>query len=156
GVVGSTTFTLSVTGAVSTGVLLNPNPTAGTAAVDLSASGDDSGLGGTVQAAEYFIDAAGANGSGTAMTLAAPGVTASGESATIPAVVVAALAEGRHTVLVHTEDSFGLWGPLAGVDLVVDRTVPALQAATVTPSATTGSNGSPADPTDLRIDASFT
>ena len=156
GVVGSTTFTLSVTGAVTTGVLLNPNPTAGTGSVDLTASGDDSGLGGTVQAAEYFIDAAGANGSGTAMTLAAPGATASAESATIPAVVVAALTEGRHSVLVHTRDSFGLWGPTASVDLVVDRTVPTLQSAAVSPAATNGSNGSQADPTDLRVDATFT
>jgi hypothetical protein len=156
GVVGSTTFTLSVTGAVTTGLLLNPNPTSGSGPVTLTASGDDSGLGGTVQAAEYFIDAAAANGSGTAMTLAAPGTTASGESATIPAVVVAALPEGRHTVLVHTSDSFGLWGPLASVDLIVDRTLPVLQAATVSPSTTNGSTGSTADPTDLRIDASFT
>jgi Multicopper oxidase len=156
GVVGSTTFTLSVTGAVTTGVLLNPNPTAGTGAVTLTASGDDSGLGGTVQAAEYFIDAAGTNGSGTAMTLASPGATASAESATIPAVVVAALTEGRHSVLVHTRDSFGLWGPTASVDLVVDRTVPTLQSAAVTPAVTNGSNGSVADPTDLRVDATFT
>jgi hypothetical protein len=156
GVVGSTTFTLSVTGAVTTGVLLNPNPTSGTGTVALSASGDDSGLGGTVAAGEYFIDAVGANGSGTAMTLAAPGTTASAETATIPLIVVAGLAEGRHTVFVHTGDSFGLWGPFASADLIVDRTVPVLQSATVIPSATNGSNGSPADPTDLRIDASFT
>jgi hypothetical protein len=153
GVVGSTTFTLSVTGAVTGAVQLSPNPTTGTGDVALSAYGDDSALGGTVTAAEYSIDA---TGTGTAMALATPGSTGSAESATIPAVVVAALPEGRHNVYVHTRDSFGLWGPFTATDLVVDRTVPALQSATVVPSVTNGSNGSPADPTDLRIDAAFT
>ncbi|XBP95804.1 multicopper oxidase domain-containing protein [Micromonospora sp. CCTCC AA 2012012] len=156
GVVGSTTLTLAVTGAVTTAVTLTPNPTAGTGDVALSASGDDSGLGGTVTGAEYFVDSTGVTGTGTPLTLANPGTAATAESGTLPAVVVAALAEGRHTVLVHTRDSFDLWGPYASADLVVDRTVPTLLSGAVQPAATNGSTGSASDPTDLRINAAFT
>jgi hypothetical protein len=156
GVVGSTTFTLSITGAVTTGVLLTPNPTTGTGDVALSATGDDTGLGGTVTGAEYFIDASGTNGTGTPLTLGTTGAASTAETATIPAVVAAALAEGRHTVLVHTQDSFGLWGPYGSADLIVDRTVPTLLSGAVLPAVTNGSNGSPADPTDLRVNAAFT
>jgi hypothetical protein len=156
GVVGSTTVTLSKTGAVTTGVVLTPNPSGGTGDVAISATGDDTGLGGTVTGAEYFVDATGTNGSGVAMSLSASGVATAGETGTVPAVVVAALAEGRHTILVHTQDSFGLWGPYGSADLVVDRTVPTLISAAVLPSVTNGTNGSPADPTDLRVNAAFT
>jgi Multicopper oxidase len=156
GVVGSTTLTLSKTGAATTAVTLSPNPTAGTADIALSATGDDAGLGGTVTAAEYFVDAAGGNGTGTAMALGATGAVTVAETATIPAVVAAALAEGRHAVLVHTQDSFGLWGPFASADLIVDRTAPTLLSGAVLPAATNGSNGSPSDPGDLRVNASFT
>ena len=156
GVVGSTTLNLAVTGAVTTGVTLSPNPTAGTGDVTVSATGDDGGLGGTVTGAEYFVDTTGANGAGTALTLASTGAAVTAESGSIPAVVVAALAEGRHTVLVHTRDSFNLWGPYASAGLVVDRTVPSLLSGAVDPAATNGSNGSASDPTDLRINATFT
>ncbi|MCI4065925.1 multicopper oxidase domain-containing protein [Micromonospora sp. R77] len=156
GVVGSTTLTLAVTGAATTAVTLTPNPTAGTGDVTLSASGDDSGLGGTVTGAEYFVDSAGTTGTGTPLTLDSPGAAVTAESGTLPAVVVAALAEGRHTVLVHTRDSFDLWGPYAAADLVVDRTVPTLLSGAVQPAVTNGSTGSTSDPTDLRINAAFT
>ena len=156
GVVGSTTLNLAVTGAVTTGVTLTPNPTAGTGDIAVSASGDDSGLGGTVTGAEYFVDTTGADGAGTALTLASPGAGVTAESGAVPAVVAAALAEGRHTVLVHTRDSFNLWGPYASADLVVDRTVPTLLSGAVDPAATNGSTGSTSDPTDLRISAAFT
>jgi FtsP/CotA-like multicopper oxidase with cupredoxin domain len=155
GVVGSTTFNLSVTGPVTTGITLTPNPTGGAADVTISATGDDSGLGGTVAAAEYFLDAAGPNGTGTAMSVAGSGATV-GETGSIPAVIATALAEGKHTVLVHNRDSLGLWGPFGSADLVIDRTGPTLQSGAVVPSLTNGINGSPADPTDLRVDASFT
>ncbi|SCE94715.1 multicopper oxidase domain-containing protein [Micromonospora mirobrigensis] len=156
GVVGSTTLNLAVTGAVTTGVTLTPTPTPGTGDITIAASADDSGLGGTVTAAEYFVDTTGDNGTGTPLIVANPGAAATGESGSIPAVVAAALAEGRHTVLVHTRDSFGLWGPYATADLVVDRTVPTLLSGAVDPAATDGRKGSASDPTDLRVNAAFT
>ncbi|MCW3815116.1 multicopper oxidase domain-containing protein [Micromonospora sp. DR5-3] len=156
GVVGSTTLNLAVTGAVTTGVTVGPNPTRGSGDLAISATGDDRGLGGTVTGAEYFVDTTGANGSGTPLTLGIPDAAVSAESGSVPAVVAAALAEGRHTVLVHTADSFGLWGPYAAADLVVDRTVPTLLSGAVDPAATDGRTGSASDPTDLRINAAFT
>ncbi|SBT40048.1 multicopper oxidase domain-containing protein [Micromonospora auratinigra] len=156
GVVGSTTLNLAVTGAVTTGVTVTPNPSAGTGDLALTASGDDSGLGGTVTAAEWFVDTTGDNGTGTPLTLANPGAAVTAESGTVPAVVAAALAEGRHTVLVHTRDSFDLWGPYAAADLVVDRTVPTLVSGAVDPALSDGRTGSASDPTDLRVNAAFT
>ncbi|MDT5029657.1 MAG: hypothetical protein QOE61_6583, partial [Micromonosporaceae bacterium] len=156
GVVGSTTLNLSTTGAATTGVVLTPNPTKGSGSIEVSATGDDTSLGGTVTAAEYFVDATGTNASGTAMTLAMMGATSTAENATIPAAVVTGLPEGKHTVLVHTKDSFGLWGPYASADLVIDRTMPGLDSAAVVPAVTDGTNGSPSDPNDLRINATFT
>jgi hypothetical protein len=156
GAVDSVTINLSVTGASTTGLTVSPNPVGGIVDLAVSATGDDSALGGTVSAAEYFVDAAGVNGSGQALTLNAPGTVISAESGTIPAAVVGALPEGRHTILVHTLDSLGLWGPPATVDLIVDRTGPTLLSGAVLPGTTNGNNGSPADPTDLRINAAFT
>ncbi|MFD0521801.1 hypothetical protein [Paractinoplanes durhamensis] len=156
GAVDSVTINLSVTGASTTGLTVSPNPVGGIVDLAVSATGDDSALGGTVSAAEYFVDAAGANGSGQALTLNAPGTAISAESGTVPAAVVGALSEGRHTILVHTLDSLGLWGPPATIDLIVDRTGPTLLSGAVLPATTNGTNGSPADPTDLRINAAFT
>jgi hypothetical protein len=156
GVVNSTTVNLAVTGAVTTGLSLSPNPTSGVSTVTLGATGDDRALAGTVTAAEYFVDAAGGNGTGQAMTLAQPDAAISAETATIPAAVIGALTEGRHTVYVHTKDSQGLWGPMGTADLLVDRTAPTLSQAAVLPATTNGTVGSPADPGDLRVNAAFT
>jgi hypothetical protein len=156
GVVNSVTVNLAVTGAVTTGVVVAPTPTTGVGTIALTANGDDRALGGTVANAEYFIDAAGTNGTGTPLALDLPGTQISAESATIPATVIGALTEGRHTILVHTFDSEQLWGPMASADLIVDRTVPTLLAGAVIPATTNGSLGSPADPTDLRVNAGFT
>jgi hypothetical protein len=156
GVVNSTTVNLTVTGAVTTGLTVAPNPTAGVADLAVSATGDDSAVGGTVTAAEYFIESAGANGTGQPLTLNQTGATIAAETGTIPATTVAALADGHHTVLVHTQDSHGLWGPMAPFDLVVDRTGPTLQEGAVLPALTNGKNGSPSDPTSLRVNAAFT
>ncbi len=156
GVLSSTAMTLSTTGPVTTGETLTPNPTNGAAAVTVAATGSDVGLGGTVLAAEYFIDATGTSGTGTALTLALPNSTISSASATIAAGTVAALPEGRHAILVHTKDSFGLWGPYSTVDLIVDKTLPTLLSGAAVPPATNGVQGSPSDPTDIRINAAFT
>jgi hypothetical protein len=156
GVVGSTTLTLATTGAVTTGLALSPVPSAGTGDVTVSATGDDTGLGGTVTGAEYFLDTTGASGDGVDLALSTTGAAVTAESGTVPAVVMAALAEGRHTVLVHTQDSFGFWGPYASTDLVVDRTAPTLLSGAAVPTATNGSTGAPSDPTDVRINAAFT
>jgi hypothetical protein len=156
GVVNSATVNLAVTGAATTGLAVTPNPTAGLADLALSATGDDTAVGGTVTGAEYFIDTAGDNGTGQALTLNRTGATIAAETATIPVGTIGALVEGRHTVLVHTQDSLGLWGPMATIDLIIDRTGPTLLRGAVLPATTNGTNGSPSDPTDLRVNAAFT
>ncbi|HEV7897254.1 MAG TPA: multicopper oxidase domain-containing protein [Planosporangium sp.] len=156
GVVNSATVNLAVTGALTTGLALTPNPTAGLSDLALSATGDDTAVGGTVAAAEYFVDAVTDNGTGQPLALNQTGAKVAAETATIPMATVAALAEGRHAVAVHTRDSLGLWGPMATIDLVVDRTGPTLLDGAVVPATTNGSNGSPSDPTSLRVNAAFT
>jgi hypothetical protein len=156
GVVNSVTFNLSVTGAVTTGLAVTPNPTAGLDAVSISATGDDTALGGQVVAAEYFVDTATADGTGTALALNQPGTGISAESGTIPVSVTSGLTEGKHTIMAHTKDSLGLWGPMATIDLIVDRTGPTLLDGAVLPAITNGTNGSPSDPADLRVNAAFT
>ncbi|MGC9669582.1 multicopper oxidase domain-containing protein [Planosporangium sp. 12N6] len=156
GVVNSTTVNLAVTGAATTGLVVTPNPTAGLADLAVSATGDDSAVGGTVTAAEYFVDSVGENGTGKPLTLGQPGAKVVAETGTVPAATVAGLAEGRHSILVHSRDSAGLWGPMAMVDLIVDRTGPTMLQGAVVPSTTNGRNGSPSDPTYLRINAAFT
>ncbi|GAA1824341.1 multicopper oxidase domain-containing protein [Planosporangium flavigriseum] len=161
GVVNSTTVNLAVTGAATTGLAVTPNPTSGQRDLAVSATGDDSAVGGTVTDAEYFIDrdpnAPPTNGTGTKLTLAQSGAKVTAETGTIPATTVAALAEGKHTVSVHTLDAQGLWGPMAEVALVVDRTGPTLTKGEILPDLVTGSTtGSPSDAGYLRVNADFT
>lgn len=75
----------------------------------LSATVSDAATGGgTVTAAEYFIDTVGTDGSGTAMDAFTPAVSAS-VSATL------ALNSGSHTIYVHGQDANGNWGPVSSV-----------------------------------------
>ena len=155
GPVGSATFALTVTGPTTTAVVVNPAVTNGTADVALSATGDDTGLGGTVVAAEYFIGNPGAaSGTGTAMTLTAGTVAA--ETATIPAATVAALAAGPVPVYVHSKDSFGLWGPQVPVTLTVNKTGPTASGLIIDPNPTDGTVGSKVDPTQIQVKGTFT
>jgi hypothetical protein len=156
GPVGSAVFTMNASGPVTSGLAVSPAPTNGTADLALSGTGDDSALAGTVTAAEYFLDAAGAEGTGSALALSpAGGAAIVAETATIPAVTVSALAEGHHTVYVRSKDSYGLWGVPATFDLVVDRTAPTLLSGAVQPNPVDGTTGSPADPTAIEVDAAF-
>ncbi|NJC73804.1 multicopper oxidase domain-containing protein [Planosporangium thailandense] len=164
GVVSSTTINLAVTGAATTGLAVTPNPTAGLSDLAISASGDDSAVGGQVTGAEYFIDANTSDpvarptdGSGQKLNLNRSGATVAAETGTIPATVVAGLGEGKHKVSVHTQDSVGLWGPYAEVDVVVDRTGPTLKSGAIVPGLVTATTtGAPSEAGYLRIDATFT
>jgi hypothetical protein len=155
GVVNSVTVNLAITGAATTGLTVTPNPTTGLTDLAVSATGDDTAIGGTVTGAEYFLDSAGVNGAGQPLQLNQTGAKVAAETGTIAADQLAGFSEGHHSVLVHTKDSQGLWGPMATVDLVVDRTGPTLLTGAVLPATTNGTTGSPSDPTYLRINASF-
>ncbi len=114
---------LDTTGPTTSAVTVSPAVTDGSdpAGVSVSATGDDSATGGSaIAAAELFVDTVGANGSGTAMTVATTGPV-SGVSGSIPASTVNSLSDGTHAVWVHTEDAAGNWGSAVSTILTVSR-----------------------------------
>ena len=93
-------------------------------AVRVSATGDDSASGNSnIIGAEYFVDTLGADGTGVGMTVSQAAPVA-GVDATIGQAAVNALAEGGHTVFIHTQDAGGNWGTAVTAILKVDTTSP--------------------------------
>jgi hypothetical protein len=135
--VGAVVLNLPKTGPQTINGSVTDSPTDGTQDVAVSATGDDSDAGGTITDAEYFVDTAGADGHGTAMTVNRSAAVVS-EDATMAAADVKALGEGTHHILVHSKDSLGLWGPTLDIPLVVDLTGPTVDAASVGPNPTNG------------------
>jgi len=106
----------------------------------LTASVSDVSTGNSnVTAAEYFIDSAGANGTGTAMigTFGSPGPISVSE--TITGGTIGSLSTGNHTVYVHGLDSAGNWGPFALGVLKVDNTPPNTTNLGLSPNPANGS-----------------
>jgi hypothetical protein len=158
GPVTSAQLNLAVTGATTSGLSVSPTPTNGTSDVALSATGDDSALGGTVDAARYAMDCDPATSACPTLPvdLASPGAATSAEDATIPATAVQALGVGAHTVYVQTHDSAGFWGPSATVTLTVDTAGPSASGTAVTPSPNDGTKADPIDPTSFKAIGTFT
>ena len=127
-----------LTGPVTSGLTVTPAPTNGSVDVALHATGNDTTTGGSnVTAAEYFTDAAGADGTGTAMIINVIAPVASLD-ATISAATIAGLSEGPHTFFVHSKDAAGNWGALEQVSLVVDATGPVTSDVIVGPNPNNG------------------
>ena len=153
GVVGSVILNLAKTGPQTVALSVSPSPANGKGAVTVNATGDDTAAGGTITDAEFFVGAAaGADGSGTAMTLNRV-ATKVAETGTIPAATVLALGEGTAQVWVHSRNSQHIWGPAVPVDLTVDLTAPAVNAATVGPNPSNGVVGSKSYPGYLVVSA---
>jgi uncharacterized repeat protein (TIGR01451 family) len=77
--------------------------------VTITATVDDSTTGGSIiQAAEYFVDAVGANGTGTPMSAVDGAFDSPVEN--VIAASVAGLSTGSHTLYVHGRDVAGNWG----------------------------------------------
>ena len=143
-------------GPATSGITLAPNPSDGILDVAVSATGNDSATGNSdIAAAEYFIDATGADGTGTAMTVNVTAPIAS-LAGTIDAATMGGLAEGAHTVYVHSMDSFGQWGDFAEATLAVDKTGPTTSDIVADPNPNNGST--PYSPTvfAVRVDATIT
>jgi hypothetical protein len=85
-----------------------------------------------IGAAEYFLDVAGAAGTGTAMSVVASTTTPG--TATATATVSAGLTPGTHTLYVRGKDVAGNWGATAAATLIIDRTGPTISNATVSPN----------------------
>lgn len=137
GIGGMLTFVNATPGAAAAGptvanVAFAPAAVAGGSA---SLTADASSATANVDAAEYFIDAKGADGGGTALALAIPGAPATGISATVDA---SALAHGKHTFYVHAQDSNGAWGSYNFAVLNVDKTGPTASALALTPNPSNG------------------
>ncbi len=112
----------------------------GTMSAGLSASISDVNSGGSnVVAAEYFIDSAGANGTGISMSgsFGTPGPIS--VTATISAGTIAGLSTGNHIIYVHGLDSASNWGLFNQGALHVDNTAPNVTSPSVSPSQTNGS-----------------
>jgi subtilisin family serine protease len=131
-----------LTGPATLSAAITPSPTNATTDASLHATGDDTASGGSnISEAEYFTDAVGAAGAGTAMTVAGvPSAAAPSASldATIPLATVVQLADGSHTIFVHARDAAGNWGVMASTTLVVDKGKPVVSAVVATPSPTAG------------------
>ncbi len=143
-------------GPATTAILTNPNPSQGTAAVALSATADDSASGNSnIQAAEYFIDATGSDGTGTALV---PNQTAPTASVTgsISAAVMGALSEEYHVVHVHSQDVLGNWGAFTTMQLGVDKSGPLTGTMLVRPNPNNGTLAYAPTIQSVRVDASFT
>ena len=132
---------------------VSPNPTDGSVDVTLTASVSDVTTGNSnIAAAEYFIDSAGANGSGTAMTGAFASPTES-VSGTITSATLTGLSLGNHTIYVHGQDSAGNWGSFATITLTLETTTPPPTGETLyfstTGSTSSGPSGVGADSGDI-------
>lgn len=126
---------IDTTGPATTAVSVSPDPADLSTSPTVTATVDDTATGGAaIVAAEAFVDAVGADGSGIPLTLATtgtPSTTASGTLAT-------SYGDGRHTVSVHGQDAAGLWGPVGTTSFLVDRTAPTISTAAATPNPTAG------------------
>ena len=146
---------LDKTGPATSGVSLNPATSTGTVNVALQATGNDTASGNSnVTAAEYFIDAPGANGTGTAMTpnQVAPTVSF---NATISAATMGTLAEGAHAVHVHSRDALGNWGAFSTATLGVDKTGPAATGVSAIPSPNNGTLSATSTTQSVRVDVTL-
>ena len=119
---------------------LTPSLTNGsaTAVIAVHATGDDTATGGSnITAAEYFIGAVGADGSGAslAVNVAAPVASLDGS---IPSAIVNAMAEGAHLLSIHSQDAAGNWGAPTTIILVLDRTAPTSAGVSVAPTPNNG------------------
>jgi hypothetical protein len=138
GPAGSAVINIVANGPIVSGIILTPPNTNGTVNVSIQATASDTLIGKTnVTAAEYFIDAAGANGAGTALTLNGVAQTVA-LTGTIPAAQVAALAEGPHSIFINAQDAFGNWGGFEQAILIVDKTGPNVESLAVTPNPNNG------------------
>ena len=134
GPASSTVLVIDKVGPAVSGLALNPSATNNTAVAISAAASDVTTGNSNIASGEYFIDAGGANGTGTVMTVSAPAPSAN-LNGTIAASVVAALTAGNHTIYVHAKDAGGTWGALVSTILLIDRTPPTFSGITLTPNS---------------------
>lgn len=153
GPVSSTFFTPpDGDGPITRSLTLSPNPSNGSKAVALNATGDDTTTGGSnVTHGEITID-----GGTPDVFLANDGGTVAAVDTVIPATTMAGLTEGTHTVSVRSRDEFLNWGAPATVTLQVDKSGPTSTNASANPAASNGVQGFSATIAAVRVKATVT
>jgi hypothetical protein len=127
---------VAASGPTASSLALTPNPASGSLPVSLTATLKAT-TASLVSAAEYFIDAPGADGMGTAINVAVPGANLA-VTAAIPIATLGTLPSGNHTVYLHGQNANGTWGGLASTVLRLDKTGPATSGLTLSPSIASG------------------
>jgi len=157
GPVSSAVLNLDKAGPVSTGLTLTPNPSNGTVAVALHATGNDTTTGGSnIDAAEYFIGAPGASGSGTPLTVTASASTG-GVTAPVASLDATIAAPGTGGVIsVHSRDDLGNWGPFATITLNVITAGPTASVVSASPSPNNGTRSLSSTQPVVRVTATLT
>ena len=145
----STILNLDKTGPATTGLSLTPNPSSGAEPVTLTATGNDTGRGGSnVTGADYWVD----GGAHVAMTVDGAVSAVTNFTATIPA----GLSIGAHTVSVQSQDSFGNLGAVATITLqVADPEPPTTSNVSASPNPTNGLVGYNTSVPAVRVFADF-
>ena len=148
-------LTVDLTGPAVDAASVGPNPSNGLLTdksnpgyLVVSAQITDKDAGGLAQStlldAEAFLDPADANpagGSGLQLIAVDGKLDSTSEKVygLFPISQIRTLSEGpTHHVYVRGQDAAGNWGPMFGVNLVVDKTAPALGALTGSPNPTNG------------------
>lgn len=120
GTFASGTLVVDKTGPTLTGLTVTPSPATGVTSLTVDATANDALTG--VTAAEWFVGATPAVGSGTPLT-----VTGSGPYTVGGSISVADLGEGTHTIKVRAKDGTGNWSAVSSVTVTVS---PALYYST--------------------------
>ncbi|CAD6492625.1 MAG: hypothetical protein EMLJLAPB_00332 [Candidatus Argoarchaeum ethanivorans] len=106
-------------GPVTSDMVAEPNPTNGAETVTLTATiSDSSTCNSIIAAAEYFVNATGDNGNGTAMSASDGAFNAVTEAVTAD-INVSGWSAGDYTLYVHGKDEAGNWGGASPVVLEV-------------------------------------
>jgi hypothetical protein len=147
----TTTLTFDKTGPTASALVTTPDPTNGTFGVQNGSIGlywqrleasisDAAGGGSNIVAAEYFVDAAGANGTGGGMVVPLTLNSVKTVYQLINLPFIQNLSQGQHTLFVHGKDAAGNWGSTSTVTFTVDKTGPAITAVTLAPNPTAGAS----------------
>ncbi len=152
GVISDVLLNLPKVGPLTRNGAVTPDPANGQGGVDLEATGDDSGAGGTINQAEWSLDTLASAGSGTAMNVNNGGTIAA-VTAHIPQSVLTGLGDGTHHFFVRVHDSLGLWGPELDIPFTLDTSGPTVVAADVAPNPTNGKLDDPGNPGNLVVSA---
>jgi len=128
-----------VVGPKASAVALVDNPATGQSDVAVSATVDDTRSGASaVQAAEYLVDDPNgvAPGFGNIMNPSTPGAVSTAVTGTLTVAQMSLIGDGKHTIYVRGEDTYGNWGALAAGTLTIQGYGASTTGAYLSPTLT--------------------